>query len=42
MSIKLLEFKEYITDGIDKEEPADIKYLGFRKAFDKVPHVGLM
>ena len=34
----LLEFLNYVTDTVDKNEDIDIAYLDFSKAFDKVPH----
>ena len=38
----LLEFLEKMTRILDDGEPADIIYLDFSKAFDKVPHKRLM
>ena len=34
----LLTFTERITDMLEKNNPVDIFYLDFAKAFDKVPH----
>ena len=34
----LLTFMETILDWVDGQEPVDIVYLDFRKAFDRVPH----
>ena len=38
----LLEFMERITNIIDEGDPADVVYLDFSKAFDKVPKVRLL
>ena len=38
----LLEFMEKLTSIIDKGSQADVFYLHFAKAFDKVPHERLM
>ena len=38
----LLEFFEKITSIVDNGDPADIVYLDFSKAFDKVPHRRLL
>ena len=34
----LLELLENATGDLDEENPVDIIYLDFAKAFDKVPH----
>ena len=34
----LLETYDYITDSINQNEPLDIVYMDFAKAFDKVSH----
>ena len=38
----LLEYLEYVTDIIDQGDSADVIYLDFSKAFDKVSHSGLL
>ena len=38
----LLEYMEDITEALDKGYGADIIYLDFQKAFDKVPHKRLL
>ena len=38
----LLEFFEDVTSKVDNGDPVDVVYLGFRKAFDKVPHKRLI
>ena len=38
----LLEFLERVTDDTDRGNNTDIAYLGFAKAFDKVPHARLL
>ncbi|CAM5124147.1 unnamed protein product [Natator depressus] len=38
----LLEFFEGVNKHVDKGDPVDIVYLGFQKAFDKVPHQRLL
>ena len=38
----MLYFLEEITKWIDEGSPVDIIYLDFQKAFDKVPHQGLL
>uniref|UniRef100_A0A8C3I5X8 Reverse transcriptase domain-containing protein n=1 Tax=Chrysemys picta bellii TaxID=8478 RepID=A0A8C3I5X8_CHRPI len=38
----LLEFFEGVSKHVDKGHPVDIVYLGFQKAFDKVPHQRLL
>ena len=38
----LLTFLEKVTADIDSGFPVDVVYLDFSKAFDKVPHKGLM
>ena len=38
----LLEFMEKVTEELDKNNPVDIVYLDFAKAFDKVPHKRLI
>ena len=35
-------FFEEITKWVDEGSPVDVIYLDFQKAFDKVPHQGLM
>ena len=39
---ELLEFMEDITKAIDQGDDVDIIYLGFSKAFDKIPHRRLL
>ena len=34
----LLQFLEEVTKYVDEGNPADVLYLDFSKAFDKVPH----
>ena len=34
----LLEFIEKVAKYLDSDEPVDVIYLDFQKAFDKVPH----
>ena len=34
----LLETINFLTDCISRKEPADVIYLDFEKAFDKVSH----
>jgi Reverse transcriptase (RNA-dependent DNA polymerase) len=40
----LLVFLEAVTEEVDQgnQEPVDVIYLDFQKAFDKVPHRRLM
>jgi ribonuclease P/MRP protein subunit RPP40 len=38
----LLEMSEYVTSLVDEGLALDILYLDFQKAFDKVPHRGLI
>ena len=38
----MLEYLEYVTDIIDQGDSADVIYLDFSKAFDKVSHSGLL
>ncbi len=38
----LIEFMERLTKIVDKGSKADIFYLDFAKAFDKVPHMRLL
>ena len=38
----LLQLNDYVTRLLDENIPVDILYLDFSKAFDKVPHQGLM
>ena len=38
----LLEFLVYITTQIDEGNSADVIYLDFQKAFNKVPHARLI
>ena len=38
----LLLFREKVTGFIDEGYPVDVLYLGFSKAFDKVPHERLL
>ena len=41
-STQLLELMEELTETLDSNENGDVIYLGFRKAFDKVPHKRLL
>ncbi len=34
----LLLFFDKVTDEVDKDNPVDVIYFDFLKAFDKVPH----
>ena len=36
----LISFMDKITEALDKEEPVDVIFLDFAKAFDKVPSPG--
>jgi hypothetical protein len=38
----LIEFLDFLTDALDKGEPADAIFLDFAKAFDKVPRQRLL
>ena len=38
----VLCFFEEITKWVDDGSPVDVVYLGFQKAFDKVPHQRLL
>ena len=38
----ILSFMESVTLNVDKGNPVDIVYLDFAKAFDKMPHEGLL
>ena len=40
--LNLLGFLEEITKWVDDWSPVDVIYLDFHKAFDKVPHQGLI
>ena len=39
---QLLEFLEDLTEALDSGKDADVIYLDFQKAFDKVPHKRLL
>jgi len=38
----LLQFLDAVTGSLDKNNCIDVVYLGFAKAFDKVPHERLL
>ena len=42
MPNKFVMFFEEITKWVDDGSPVDVIYLGFQKAFDKVPHQRLI
>ena len=42
MSNQSVMFLEEITKRLDDGSPVDVVYLDFHKAFDKVPHQGLL
>ena len=38
----LITYLDYITKKLDDNQPVDVLYLDFSKAFDKVPHKRLL
>ncbi|WP_411025426.1 reverse transcriptase domain-containing protein [Salmonella sp. s55004] len=38
----ILEFLEDVTCSVDSNNPVDVVFLDFQKAFDKVPHKQLL
>ena len=38
----LITYLDYVTRKLDENQPVDVLYLDFAKAFDKVPHKRLL